>query len=224
MASKGVSILKFVGTVSLGLLTGFSYTLTTLAIPTLLSLPSASSAAKAFTALSTKATTNFRILSTISSSAFFLAFLLSPRSYRHPYLLYTSVLVAASGLAEQLAPYVTSSSDDASAAVQARRQHLQARRRAAAAASVARSRAMEASYDIVGDAHSEGGSATGSASGEDIDDEHVNGEVVHGEVEGYMKTSIVQTAIASVGFLMAVVGIWGDGVSQVYASETIVYI
>jgi autophagy-related protein 33 len=78
---------------------------------------------------------------------------------------------------------------------------------------------MEASYEVLGDVHSEG---TGSASGEDVEEEQLNGEEVHGEVEAFLKTTIVQTAISSVAFLMAVIGIWGDGVAPVYG-ETVVY-
>ena len=78
---------------------------------------------------------------------------------------------------------------------------------------------MEASYDILGDVHSEG---TGSASGEEVDDEQLNGEEVRGEVEAFVKTGLVQTAVTAVGFLVAVIGIWGDGVTHLY-NETIVY-
>jgi autophagy-related protein 33 len=151
---------------------------------------------------------------------------LSPRAHRHPYLLYTAILVATSSFADRIAPYVTSTSagDDgaAAAARQQQRQHQQARRRAAAAAAAARnSRMMEASYEVLGEVPSEG---TGSASGEDLEDDHVNGEDVRGEVEGYAKTSLVQTAIASVGFLVAVIGIWGDGSARASAAETLVYV
>ncbi|CRK32965.1 hypothetical protein BN1708_019162, partial [Verticillium longisporum] len=48
MASRGVSALKFVGTVSLGLLTGLSYSLSAVTVPSILALPSASDAVRAF--------------------------------------------------------------------------------------------------------------------------------------------------------------------------------
>ncbi|EAQ88383.1 predicted protein [Chaetomium globosum CBS 148.51] len=62
MAARGVSVLKFVGTVSLGVLTGLSYTLTSLTIPALLTLPSAGSAARAFDILTTTASRHARSL------------------------------------------------------------------------------------------------------------------------------------------------------------------
>jgi autophagy-related protein 33 len=65
---------------------------------------------------------------------------------------------------------------------------------------------MEASYEVLGDAHSE------PASEEDIDD--VNGEGVRAEVEGLARSYIARTALSALGFAMAVVGIWGDGSPQ----------
>jgi len=218
MAARGVSLLKFVGTVSLGLLTGLSYTLSTLTIPALLTLPSADTAAQAFDALSTTAKRHIRTLSVVSGGSFALAFLLSPRYYRHPYLLYTSLLVFGSRLvvSDLVAPYLrlgppASTPSSASAAAAARRNAAQQR----AAATRAR---MEASYEVLGsDAHSEG---AGSASGEELDvieEDQVNGEEVRVKVEGFLKKQVVQSAISGVVFLLAVVGIWGDGAAPAQA-------
>ncbi|EJT73100.1 hypothetical protein GGTG_09950 [Gaeumannomyces tritici R3-111a-1] len=101
MASRGVSLLKFVGTVSLGLLTGLSYTLSSLTAPALLTLPSASAASRGFGTLASTARTQLRALTLASSACFALAFLASPRHGRHPYLLYTSVLTGLSGAARR---------------------------------------------------------------------------------------------------------------------------
>jgi autophagy-related protein 33 len=70
---------------------------------------------------------------------------------------------------------------------------------------------MEASYEVLGDAHSE------PASDEDIED--INGEEVRAEVEGLTRSYLARTAISALGFAMAVVGIWGDG-----ASQSVVYV
>ena len=196
---------------------GLSYTLSTLTVPTLLTLPSASTAAKAFYTLASTAKTQLRALAGVSSSAFLLAFLLSPRSYRHPYLIYTSFLVLTSRLAvaDFVAPYLFQSppasagKQPSAAAKQRREQRARAR--------------MEMSYDVIGsEAHSD---ATDSASDRDLaetEEEHqLNGEDVRGEVEVFLKKQITSTALAGLGFLMAVVGIWGDGVAS-YLSETVV--
>ncbi|ROT39808.1 hypothetical protein SODALDRAFT_331927 [Sodiomyces alkalinus F11] len=212
MTSRGVSLLKFVGTVSLGLLTGLSCSLAAVTVPSILSLPSASSAARAYRNLAPTSSLRLRSLTTVSSASFLLAFYLSPRSYRHPYLIYASTLALASSFADQIAPYILGSSDD-----EASREETAARRQARherlAARNAARAARMEASYEVVGDVASEEG--TGSASGgDDFDaeeEEEFNGEEVRGEIEDFLKAQRVQTGIASVGFLLSLVGVWGDG-------------
>jgi len=71
---------------------------------------------------------------------------------------------------------------------------------------------MEASYEVLGDSHSEEGTA--SVSGEELEEE-INGEEVRSEVEFFVRNQIVQTVVAGVGFMMAVLGIWGDGAHRV---------
>jgi len=82
---------------------------------------------------------------------------------------------------------------------------------------------MEASYEVLGsDAHSEG---AGSASGEDLDvieEEQVNGEEVRAKVEVFLKKQVIQSAVTGLGFLLAVVGIWGDGVAPAYGQGIII--
>ncbi|GKT40040.1 autophagy-related protein 33 [Colletotrichum spaethianum] len=228
MASKGVSLLKFVGTVSLGLLTGLSYSLTTVTVPSILSLPSASDALRAFKNLYPGATARLRILTGVSATSFLLAFFLSPRAFRHPYLVYSSVLCLTSGLAEQITPYILKSSGSSKESIAARRQASREREEARKAARLARQEArMEASYEVLGDAHSDG---AGSASGDDAaaaaaaeeEEEALNGEEVRSEVEGFRKTQLVQSAVASFGFLLSVIGIWGDGAIQVFQRETVI--
>lgn len=199
--------------------------MSTLTVPTLLTLPSASTASRAFHSLTSTARTHLRSLAGISSSAFFLAFVLSPRSFRHPYLMYTSVLVACSRLvvADAIAPYLLTlpKAQSSSGSSSAQSSKDQKKQRAAA-------RRMEMSYDMIGsDVHSE--VTLDSASDRSVEDETttagssdgVNGEEVRGEVEGFLKKQVLSTAVSGLGFLMAVVGIWGDGAAS-YVSETFV--
>ncbi|KAI0383891.1 hypothetical protein F5Y04DRAFT_249937 [Hypomontagnella monticulosa] len=212
MASRKVSVLKFVGTVSLGLLTGTSYTLSTLTIPPLLDLPSASAAAKAFRSVASTASTHLNTLTSVSGTAFLLAFVLSPRGFRHPYLLYTSLFCFGTRLTEYVTPSIFGAPvSAASAAAQRRAEIAQARKEKRAA------KRMEASYEVLGDSHSEEGA--GSASGEELEEDY-NGEEVRSEVEFFVRNQLVQTAMAGIGFMMAVIGIWGDGALGV--SETLV--
>jgi autophagy-related protein 33 len=67
---------------------------------------------------------------------------------------------------------------------------------------------MEASYEVLGDSHSEG-TCSNSDEGEEED---INGEEVRGAMERFRFSQAVRFALAGVGFTMSVVGIWGDGV------------
>lgn len=84
---------------------------------------------------------------------------------------------------------------------------------------------MEMSYDVIGsDAHSE--ATLDSASERSIEDDgpatpvsdNINGEEVREEVEWFLKKQAVSTAVSGLGFVMAIVGIWGDG-ALTYVSE-----
>ncbi|RGP64577.1 autophagy-related 33 [Fusarium longipes] len=188
-----VSLLKFVGTVSLGLLTGVSYSISSLALPALLRLPSSASASHGLSNLNAALKTPLLALTSLASAPFLISFVLAPRSSRHPYLLYTALLATLSSVAPILIP-------------------TPAPRRVASSAPRKSSRAkMEASYEVLGDAHSE------PASDEDVED--INGEEVRAEVEGLTRNYLARTAISALGFAMAVVGIWGDG-----APQSVVYV
>jgi autophagy-related protein 33 len=71
---------------------------------------------------------------------------------------------------------------------------------------------MEASYEVLGDAQSD------AASEEEIDD--INGEEVRATVEAMSKGYKVRAGIATFGFALAVLGIWGDGAPKavIYAA------
>ncbi|KAI1820338.1 hypothetical protein F4861DRAFT_523379 [Xylaria intraflava] len=209
MASKKVSVLKFVGTVSLGLLTGTSYTLSTFMVPSLLEFSSASTAAKALRSLASTATTHLTTLSLLSGSSFLLAFVISPSGYRHPYLLYTSIFCLSTRLTTNyVMPSIFGTPTSASSAAAQRRAAVaQARKEKAAA------RRMEASYEVLGDAQSEEGNV--SLSGEEAWEEEINGEEVRSEVEFFVRDQLIQTVVSGLGLVMAVLGIWGDGAHQV---------
>ncbi|PSS27856.1 hypothetical protein M430DRAFT_92884 [Amorphotheca resinae ATCC 22711] len=202
MALRTVATLKFVGSISLGLLTGLSYTLSTLTLPTLLTLPSATSASRAFADLATVSLTHVRALAGISSSSFLLAYFLSPRNQKHPYLLWTTAFVASSGFMDLiLRPSSTKAIADSRTAQKTGEKKGKARQ-------------MDASYEVLGhDSNSEG-----TVSGEEMEEE-VNGEEVRGQMESFMTSQIARTVVASVGFAMSVIGIWGDGATEMVFIE-----
>jgi autophagy-related protein 33 len=166
-------------------------------VPTLLTLPSASSASQAFTNLSTLSLTNLRALAGISSTSFFLAYLLSPRSQKHPYLLWTTLFVASSGLTD----YVLKPA--------ARVKTVPKRDRKG------KGRQMDASYEVLGTSDRD---SEGTVSGEEMEEE-VNGEEVREQMEGFITGQVVRTVVAGIGFAMSVVGIWGDGATEVVIIE-----
>ncbi|KAL8679049.1 MAG: hypothetical protein Q9186_004636 [Xanthomendoza sp. 1 TL-2023] len=92
--SRTISISKFVGTISLGLLTGLSYTLSTTTVPPLLALPSATPAHSTFRHLRTLTQRHQLVLSTLSASSLVMAYILSPSRARHPYLLWATLATA----------------------------------------------------------------------------------------------------------------------------------
>ncbi|MCJ1473961.1 hypothetical protein MMC13_002617 [Lambiella insularis] len=85
---------KFVGTVSLGLLTGSSLTLSFLTLPTLLDLPTLPPALSSFTHLRRTASSYQTLLTTLATTSLLLAYTLSPSKARHPYLLMTAAITA----------------------------------------------------------------------------------------------------------------------------------
>lgn len=229
-----------------GLLTsqGLSYSLSTVTVPTLLTLPSARTAANAFRSLSDAASSQLRTLSGVSSSAFLLAYFLSPRHVRHPYLLYTSLLVISGRFitSDALAPYLFSSSSSSSGSSSSDPFAPSSPRRSASGTSASASHAhMEASYEVLGsatagsvsggsvsDSHSDGGAgddadaASGGAGG---NNGGINGEEVRASVESFLKRQIVRTVSTGLAFGMAIVGLWGDGFSSAPAwQETFVVV
>ncbi|KAK4191926.1 hypothetical protein QBC35DRAFT_447718 [Podospora australis] len=220
MAGKGVSTLKFVGTVSLGLLTGLSSTLATLTVPSILSLPSAESASRAFDSLTEAANRRIRGLSAVSAASFLLAYYLSPKPARHPYLLYTTILIYSSQLAiaDLVAPYLNlANPGPVLPSSENKKKRDERKKRADAAAARAR---MEASYEVL---------TTDVQSAPTSEDDAVlsepeteNGEEVRVKVETFIKKQIVQGAVLCMAFTMSIVGIWGDGVIPVYGSYTAV--
>ncbi|PQE04645.1 autophagy-related 33 protein [Rutstroemia sp. NJR-2017a BBW] len=189
MTTRSISTLKFVGSISLGLLTGISYTLSSLTIPALLTLPSATVASRSYHSLTTLTTNHIRSLTGISSFAFLLAFYLSPRGQKHPYLLWTSLFAASSSFVDQLVPLISKASPPPRRVAKKSRQSK---------------RQMDASYEVVGDSNSSSADEEGGS---------FNGEEVRGEMEGEMMRQVVRTVVAGLGFAMSVVGIWGDGVA-----------
>jgi autophagy-related protein 33 len=74
-----------------------STSLSTIALPALLTLPTAVTARSTLTYLSSKTRVYTSYLRHITTFTLFSAYLLSPPRFRHPYLLYTSIFTFVSG-------------------------------------------------------------------------------------------------------------------------------
>ncbi|KAI9755970.1 MAG: hypothetical protein M1815_004331 [Lichina confinis] len=156
---------------------GVSYTLSTVTIPSLLALPSATTAHHTFLHLQSLSILNLRALSTLSAGSLLLGYILSPRYAQHPYLLWTALTVG------------ISAGTDLWLSQDARKLLARDRRRAGSDSS----------------ASSSGGDALGA------DVPSANGEEVKNGMERFQVAQAARAGIAGLGFLMSVVGIWGDG-------------
>ena len=165
---------------------GISATLGLFSVPALLALPSANNASTAFAEL-TRTTGVIRTLAGISATTFLAAFVFAPEDLRHPYLLWSTLLVGASGcfdlfLGQTAAPVVV-----------ATKKAKEPRRR------------MDASYEMVGDSTSEGKLSDYLA------EETVNGEELRKAMVQFATTEKIRYAVSSMGFVLSLVGLWGDG-------------
>jgi autophagy-related protein 33 len=164
---------------------GVSYSLSSITFPSLLHLPTAQLASQTHAYIRTNARAAQRYLSILSISTLTLAFILSPSRSRHPYLLWTSLIVglgAAPRVVEKISARIASTT-----------------RQSGPTERASRLGELDESGVIVGQ----------SSGSEDEDD--VNGEVVRRAVQKSQLLERVKTGFWGLGFLMGVVGLWGDG-------------
>lgn len=184
-----ITLTKFVGTFSLGLLTGTSYTLAHLTLPTLALLPNASTASAQLTTLQSATTRTTLTLASVSSLSLITAFALASKRNKHPYLLWTALVSFAAGQGVEwwFNGFERFPTFRARKAVVSREEGR------------GRKGLGESEYVSVDREASEGR------------EEQVNGEKVEMEMGREKKVQSVRTLIAGLGFMMGVVGIWGDG-------------
>jgi autophagy-related protein 33 len=165
---------------------GVSYSLSSITLPSLLHLPTAPLASQTHNYIRTHGRAAQRFLSILSISALSLAYILSPRRSRHPYLIWTALacgLGATPKVVDRIAARVSGSS----------RSHSSSER------------SLKAEEQL-----SESGVMVGQSSSSE-DEEDINGEVVRRAVEKSQVVEQVKTGLWGLGFVMGVVGIWGDG-------------
>ncbi|EEQ84620.1 hypothetical protein RJZ56_002040 [Blastomyces dermatitidis] len=232
-----ITVSKFVGTISLGLLTGISYATSTIAIPSLQSLPDASSASRTLKELQVRTSKHVLRLSHITAITLFTAFTLSSPRRRHPYLIWTALTALIGGVGlewwynrETLTWRSLSGSLGGFCRCNGSGFGVISwgSARAGASASTGGSvpvRSEEedsngngSEIEIVGEEEASsptaaaGAPATSVATPQSDDDLNVNGEAVQAEMEKERKFQRLRMWTLGLGFSMGVVGIWGDGV------------
>ncbi|PGG98720.1 hypothetical protein GX51_06648 [Blastomyces parvus] len=233
-----ITISKFVGTISLGLLTGISYATSMIAIPSLQSLPNASSASRTLKDLQARTSKHVIRLSHITAIALLTAFTMSSPRRRHPYLIWTALTALIGGVGlewwhnrETLT--WRSLSGVLGGVCGCHRSGFGViswgSARAGASASVGGSVSVKSEeedsngngseIEIVGEeeassaaAAASGAPATNVATPQSDADLNVNGEAVQAEMEKERKLQKLRMWTLGLGFSMGVVGIWGDGV------------
>ncbi|EGD87765.1 hypothetical protein H112_04232 [Trichophyton rubrum D6] len=97
-----ITVAKFVGMISIGISTGLSYSMSSITLPALQGLPTASVASQALTDIQFRARRAALTLSHITVFTLITAFSLSSPRRRHPYLLWTSAFALLGGLGLEL--------------------------------------------------------------------------------------------------------------------------
>ncbi|KAI6249682.1 Autophagy-related protein 33 [Erysiphe necator] len=191
MADRILHILKISGVVSLGLLTGFSYSLSSLAFPFFLNCDSIKSF-QDFKIISNRSLNHIRALAGFSSSSFLLAYFFAPYMQKHPYLLWTSLMVGSSFIIDLIPSSVVGlqnstickgSSKDAKTSGKHNNQ-------------------LDASYELL---------AKSNHSDDEIYETESYGSGKSVEFRSHLLKERLRTAFTGIGFAMSVVGIWGDG-------------
>ncbi|KKZ68534.1 hypothetical protein EMCG_05818 [[Emmonsia] crescens] len=224
-----ITVSKFVGTISLGLLTGLSYATSIIAIPSLQSLPNASTASQTLKELQLRTSKHVLRLSHITAITLFTAFTLSSPRRRHPYLIWTALtsLIGGAGLEwwyNRETMTWSSLSGGLIGFSSCSRSGFGViswgpARTSAGGSVFARSDEEDSNgngseIEIVGDEEASSAAAatsTNAAASRSEDDLNVNGEAVQIEMEQERKFQKLRMSILGLGFSMAVVGIWGEG-------------
>lgn len=227
-----ITVAKFVGTISLGLLTGLSYSASTITLPALQSLPTASGAARTLNEIQVRTRRRVVTLSNLTALSLLTAFTLASPRRKHPYLIWTSLVAFIGGTGLEcwtnrktmswdvlgLCSFSCSSSQDSSSGVGFGSwfaTHLGGKK-----ASTAKDRALEeeesngngSEIEIVEQADAESANITREHSvAPDSEYETVNGESVKEQMERERRYQKLRTWILGIGFSMGVVGIWGEG-------------
>ncbi|KAL4900215.1 hypothetical protein BDW74DRAFT_162296 [Aspergillus multicolor] len=181
-----ITVTKFIGTISLGLLTGLSYSAATITIPSLTHLSTSTSASKSLSEVKRLTRKHGLRLTNISNLCLLFAYAVSPRHRKHPYLVW---MAAFSTLGSYGVDFWFN-----------RQQGVRAW-----ACAVVRDMGYAGLF---------GKNGKSVKKEEDLvvveAEEGVNGEVVRREMEAEQRMQSVRAVFAGVALSMGIVGLWGD--------------
>ncbi|KAJ5247675.1 hypothetical protein N7468_002658 [Penicillium chermesinum] len=178
-----LTISKFVGTVSLGLLTGVSYATSTITIPSLKLLPSAGTASRSLNEVKRLSRKHAMRLSGVANGLLLFAYTLSPPRRKHPFLIWMVVFSSSSALATDY--WFNRSLGFQEWALETIRDTI--------GLSLGRASGRKDEDLVVVEA-----------------EEDINGEAVRLDMDREGRLQYVRSLIAGVAFSIGVVGLWGD--------------
>ncbi|KAL2864772.1 uncharacterized protein BJX67DRAFT_383406 [Aspergillus lucknowensis] len=179
-----ITVTKFIGTISLGLLTGLSYSTSTITVPSLSLLSTSSNASKSLSEVKRLNRKHGLRLANISNVCLLFAYSISPRHRKHPYLIW---MVVMSAIGSYGVDYWFHRQNGFKAWI----------------CSVA----QDAGFSSVGAKKSQ-------KKEEDLvvveAEENVNGESVRKEMDAERRLQGVRGIFSGVALAMGIVGLWGD--------------
>ncbi|KKY24484.1 hypothetical protein UCRPC4_g02442 [Phaeomoniella chlamydospora] len=196
-----ITSLKFVGTISLGLLTGVSYTLTSLTLPSLACLPSATHAARTLRNLQIRSTRTILSLASITSLSLLTSFWLASPRRKHPYLVWVALASFIGGQG------IEGWYNGVSRFPKMVRENWVVGKVTSITGQKKENDGTKKVIPAV--QHESSGDEWDMMASVATDD--VNGETVEMDMARERWIQGLRTGITGLGFTMAVIGIWGDG-------------
>ncbi|EPS34716.1 hypothetical protein POX_a00314 [Penicillium oxalicum] len=179
-----ITVSKFVGTVSLGLLTGLSYSTASITIPALQLLPKSSTAARCLNEVKRLSRKQALRFSSLANTCLLFAYFVSPPRRQHPFLIWMCVVSTAGAYGVDIFA----------------NRHLGLK-----------NWFYSTIYDTT--CLSLGGNVAAKKE-EDLvvveSEDDVNGESVRLEMKQERRLQRVRTWLTGIAFTMGVVGLWGD--------------
>ncbi|KAL5337113.1 hypothetical protein BJX70DRAFT_370377 [Aspergillus crustosus] len=179
-----ITVTKFIGTISLGLLTGLSYSASTITVPSLSLLSTSTTASKSLSEVKRLNRKHGLRLANISNICLLFAYSVSPRHRKHPYLIW---MVVSSTVASYGVDYWFNRQNGIQAWFNSVLQDT-------GYLALFSKKSQKKEDDIV----------VVEA------DENVNGEVVRKELETERRLEGVRAIFSGIALSMGIVGLWGD--------------